>query len=64
MLSKKIDCIVNHVEALKEQASIAYNTPSVSLSQSPILSILSKTVATYTFLRHLYNPPEKYEKYV
>jgi hypothetical protein len=61
ILGKKIDHIVNKVEALKQQASTTYDLPSVRLSQSPIMNILSKTVATYMFLRQLNNPREENE---
>ncbi len=54
-LGKKIDQIVQRVETLKQQASNEYDAPSVRLSQSPIMDILTKTVATYMFLRHLNN---------
>jgi hypothetical protein len=40
------------------RTSTAYDPPSVRLDQSPILNILSETVATYMFLRHLNNPQD------
>ncbi len=60
-LGKKIDQIVQKVETLKQQAWNAYDPPSVRLSQSPIMNILMKTVATYMFLGHLNNPREENE---
>jgi len=60
-LGKKNDQIVKQVETLKQQASNAYDPPTVRLSQSPIMSILTKTVAMYMFLRHLNNPREENE---
>jgi len=60
-LGKKNDQIVKPVETLKQQASNAYDPPTVRLSQSPTMSILTKTVAMYMFLRHLNNPREENE---
>jgi hypothetical protein len=58
-LGKKIEQIAQQAEALKQQASSIYDTPSVRLSQSQIMNILTKTVVTYMFIRHLNNPREE-----
>jgi hypothetical protein len=41
---------------MAQQASSIYDSPSEKLKKSPILKILTKTVATYMFLRNLNNP--------
>jgi hypothetical protein len=60
-LGKKIEQITQQAETLKQQALSIYDMPSVRLIQSPIMNILTKTVATYMFLRHLNNPREENE---
>jgi hypothetical protein len=57
----KIEEIIQQNEILTEQASRIYDTPSERLRQNPIMNILTKTVATYMFLRHLNNPREENE---
>jgi hypothetical protein len=58
LMGKKIDQLVDKVNLLKEQASSIYDSPSVRLSQSPILNILLKTIATYMFLKNPNHPQE------
>jgi hypothetical protein len=37
---------------LAQQASSAYKTPSEKLKKDPIMGLVTKTVATYMFLKH------------
>jgi hypothetical protein len=59
--NKSTPCWVHQVETLKQQALNAYDPPSIRLIQSRIMNILTKTMATYMFLRHLNNPREENE---
>jgi len=55
---EKIERIVLQSQVLAQQASSIYDTPSEKLKKSPIMTILTKTVATYMFLRNMNNPRE------
>ncbi len=50
LLGVKIERIVSQNQALAQQASNIYDPPSEKLKKSPIMNILTKTVATYVFL--------------
>jgi len=56
LLGEKIKRIVSQNQALAQQASNIYDTPSEKLKKSPIINILMKTVATYMFLKNMNNP--------
>jgi len=56
LLGRKMEHFVNQAQTTKELSFSWYDIPSFRQSQSPILSILSKTVVTYTFISHLKNP--------
>jgi hypothetical protein len=58
-LGTKIEQIVQQHKILRQQASSIYDTPSERLKQSPIINIVTKTVATDMFLRHHNNPKGK-----
>jgi len=54
-LALKLNQMVGRVNILVTQTSLINDKQSDKLGQSPILSILSKTIATYMLLRNL-NP--------
>jgi hypothetical protein len=56
LLSEKIERIVSQNQALAQQVSSIYDTPSEKLKKSPIMNILTKTVATYMFQKNMNNP--------
>jgi hypothetical protein len=58
LLGEKIEQIVLRNNMLAQQASSIYNTPSEKLKKSPIMNILTKTVATCMFLKNMNNPRE------
>jgi hypothetical protein len=60
-LVKKIEQIVQQNDLLTQQAHSIYDTPSQKLRKTSSINILTKTVATYMFLRHLNNPREENE---
>jgi hypothetical protein len=57
-LGEKVRQIILQNNLLVEQASSIYYTPSEKLKKSPIMNILTKTVATYMFLKNMNNPRE------
>jgi hypothetical protein len=50
LLGEKIERIMLQNQVLVQQASIICDTPSEKIKKSPIMNILTKTVATYMFL--------------
>jgi hypothetical protein len=55
---EKIERIVLQNKVLALQASSIYDTPLEKFKKSPIMNILTKTVATYMFLKNMNNPRE------
>ncbi len=56
LLGEKVKKIMLQNKLLAKQASSIYDTPSEKLKKSRIIKILTKTVATYMFLRNMNNP--------
>jgi hypothetical protein len=56
LLGEKIEKIMLQNQLLAQQASSIYNSPLEKLKKSPIMNILTKTVATYMFLQNMNNP--------
>jgi len=56
LLGEKVEKIVLQNLLLAQQDSSIYDTPSEILKKSPIMNILTKTVATYMFLKNMNNP--------
>jgi hypothetical protein len=52
ILGDKIAEVVRQNIQLAQQASSAYETPSEKLKKDPIMGLVTKTMATYMFLRH------------
>jgi hypothetical protein len=51
-LGDKVAQVVRQNTQLAQQISSAYETPSEKLKKDPIMGLVTKTVATYMFLRH------------
>jgi hypothetical protein len=52
ILGNRVAEVVRQNIQLAQQASSTYETPSEKLRKDPIISLVTKTVATYIFLRH------------
>jgi hypothetical protein len=52
ILGDKVAEVVGQNIQLAQQASSAYETPSEKLKKDPIMGLVTKTVATYMFLKH------------
>jgi hypothetical protein len=52
ILGDKVAQVVRQNTQLAQQISSAYETPSEKLKKDPIMGLVTKTVATYMFLRH------------
>jgi len=55
-LGDKVAQVVRQNTQLAQQISSAYETPSEKLKKDPIMGLVTKTVATYMFLRHNNSP--------
>jgi hypothetical protein len=56
ILGDKVAQVVRQNTELAQQISSAYETPSEKLKKDPIMGLVTKTVATYMFLRHNNSP--------
>jgi hypothetical protein len=56
ILGDKVAQVVQQNTQLAQQISSTYETPSEKLKKDPIIGLVTKTVATYMFLRHNNNP--------
>jgi hypothetical protein len=59
LLGEKIGKIVFQNNVLAQQASSIYKTPSEKLEKDLTMIILTKTITTYWFTKHLNNPREE-----
>jgi hypothetical protein len=55
-LGDKVAQVARQNTQLAQQISSAYETPSEKLKKDPIMGLVTKTVATYMFLRHNNGP--------
>jgi hypothetical protein len=58
ILGDKVAQVVQQNTQLAQQISSAYETPSEKLKKDPIMGLVTKTVATYMFLRHNNGPKQ------
>ena len=56
LLGEKVSKIGLQNQLLAQQASSMCNTPSEKLKKDPIMNLVTKTVATYMFLKNMNNP--------
>jgi hypothetical protein len=56
ILGDKVAQVVRQNTQLSQEISSAYETPSEKLKKDPIMALVTKTVATYMFLRHNNGP--------
>jgi hypothetical protein len=56
ILGVKVAQVVRQNTQLAQEISSAYETPSEKLKKDPIMGLVTKTVATYMFLRHNNGP--------
>jgi hypothetical protein len=61
LLGEKVEKIVLQNQLLAQQSSNFYDTPSERLKKSPIMNMVTKTVATYMFLKNMNNPRQNNE---
>ncbi len=52
ILGDKVAQVLQQNTNLSDEISEAYRTPSEKLKKDPIMALVSKTVATYMFVRH------------
>ncbi len=58
MLGDKVAQVVSQNLHLAQQASKAYETPSERLKKDPIMGLVTRTVATYMFLKNMNDPKQ------
>jgi hypothetical protein len=56
ILGDKVAQVVRQNTQLAQEISSAYETPSEKLKKDPIMALVTKTVATYMFIRHSNGP--------
>ena len=52
ILGDKVAQVLQQNTNLSDKISEAYRTPSEKLRKDPVMALVSKTVATYMFIRH------------
>ncbi len=52
ILGNKVAQVVQQNTQLAKQISSTYETPSEKLKKDPIMALVTKTVATYMFIKH------------
>jgi hypothetical protein len=69
ILGDKVAQVLQQNTDLSDNISKAYQTPSEKLKKDPVMALVSKTVATYMFIRHSKNtknipPPTEFSSWV
>ncbi len=64
ILGDKVAQVVRQNTQLAQQISSTYETPSEKLKKDPIMGLVTKTVATYMFLRHNTGPRQGHNQKV
>jgi hypothetical protein len=57
-MGDKVAKVVSQNLHLAQQASKAYETPSERLKKDPIMGLVTRTVATYMFLKNMNDPKQ------